>query len=151
MPTAARLHRLSARIALWWLAACLVLGPALGRMHQVLHGPLASAAAMAQIPFAAPGSAAAWLGAASPAPAHTVHHGSVHGGHGSVHALFQGHGDADCELLDQLLFGGALLPAPLAVASLATASPPQDMPSEGIDARHRPAFLARAPPALLSA
>ncbi|GAA6119284.1 hypothetical protein [Acidovorax sp. FG27] len=132
---------MSARAALWWLALCLVLGPALGRMHQVVHGPLASPAAAA-----AKASAHGALGHQADA-----HHRASGGGHAGVHALFQGHGGADCELLDQLLFGGALLPAPLVVAALAAAPLTAEAASRGIDARLQRGFLARAPPAAASA
>lgn len=121
-----------ARLALWWLAACLVLGPALGRMHQVLHGPLAmrAAAALQHVP----GQEAQ--------PGH---------GHSGMQALFHGHASADCELLDQLLFGGALLPPALLVAALAAAPLAAIAPPSGIDARRQRSFLARAPPPLASA
>jgi len=132
---------MSARVALWWLALCLVLGPALGRMHQVVHGPLASPA-VAAVKASAHGARSLDAGA---------HHRAAEGGHAGVHALFQGHGGADCELLDQLLFGGALLPAPLLVAALAAAPLAVEAASRGIDARLRRGFLARAPPAAASA
>ncbi|WP_311220799.1 MULTISPECIES: hypothetical protein [unclassified Acidovorax] len=129
-------HALKARVALWCLAVCLVLGPSLGRMHQVVHGRLAHAAGVLQ--------------SAHGEPAHSH---ATHGTHGTVvvQALFNGHAGSDCQLLDQLLFGGALLPAPLPVAALSTAPAPQTQPSAGIDARPQRAFSARAPPASASA
>ena len=69
--------RLARRLALAWLVLALVLAPALGQMHRVLHLPVA-------------------LGLAQPA-------GHDHG----LGALFGGHSPADCQLLDQLHHGGA--------------------------------------------
>jgi len=65
-------QRLARRLALAWLVLALVLAPALGQMHRVLHLPVA-------------------LGLAQPA-------GHDHG----LGALFGGHSPADCQLLDQL-------------------------------------------------
>lgn len=103
-----------------WLAWALVLAPALGRMHEVLHAPLGSAA-QAQA---------------------SHHHSADHG----ISAWFAGHDDVDCLVLDQLVHGldsqppawtlGHNLPqnrslAPMAWHLLPTAAP---------------VFLARAPP-----
>ena len=69
--------RLARRLALAWLVLALVLAPALGQMHRVLHLPVA-------------------VGLAQPT-------GHDHG----LGALFGGHSPADCQLLDQLHHGGA--------------------------------------------
>lgn len=122
----------AARLASWLLALCLVLSPALGRVHQVVHGgPLGTA-----VP-AAP--------QAHGATAQAANHGHAHGS-GMLEALFHGHAGSDCNLLDQLLFGMALLPVPV-LAVLPGAEPaPHTPPATGIGARPQRAFLARAPP-----
>ena len=115
-----------ARVASWLLALCLVLSPALGRVHQVVHG-------------------GPW-GAAVPAAAQAANHGHSH--RSVLEALFHGHAGSDCNLLDQLLFGMALLPVPV-LAVLPGADPaPHTPPATGIGARPQRAFLARAPPGL---
>ncbi len=105
-----------------------MLAPALGRMHQVVHGSR---------------GAAPW--------AQQQHKGGARGTAQQavdvLHALFAGHGSADCQVLDQQALGAGAWPAcalPLvqalpgqAPAGLAGAAP----------ARRRPAPLhARAPP-----
>ncbi|ADX46358.1 hypothetical protein Acav_2446 [Paracidovorax avenae ATCC 19860] len=113
--------------ALWmWLAAALVLAPALGRVHQVVHGPVA---AMAQ----------QGAGAGLIPPSHGRDAGLLE-------ALFSHHADSDCHLLDQSLFGAALLPALLPAAMPAAAPAPDELPATGVGARPQRAFLARAPP-----
>ncbi len=108
----------------WGLALllALVLGPALGRVHQIVHGP----------------------GGGSQAAAHG---GATRQALDTLHMLFAGHGHADCQVLDQQsTLGGAwqvpALPpaqaAPQAAPAVAAAAPP---------ATRRPApFHARAPP-----
>jgi len=118
-------------MASWLLVLCLVLSPALGRVHQVVHGG----------PLGAAGPAA---GPVSGAPAQAAKHGHAHGS--VLEALFHGHAGSDCNLLDQLLFGAALLPVPV-LAVLPGAEPaPDTPPATGIGARPQRAFLARAPP-----
>lgn len=107
------------RLALVWLLLALVLAPTLGRMHQVLHVP----------------------GSAAP----QVH---AHGGQAfdTLHALFAGHGNADCQVLDQqTLVGAASGQAPALVQEqpqLPPAATPAAAPGTGGSAP----FHARAPP-----
>ncbi|WCM91151.1 hypothetical protein M5C99_11990 [Acidovorax sp. NCPPB 2350] len=129
MPTslpAARRQRRTRTLALWmWLAMALVLAPALGRVHQVVHGPTAGAA-------------------------QAVDRAGGHGGHahpaGVLEALFTGHAGSDCHLLDQSLFGDALPPAPLPAPAPGAVPVPPSLPATGIGARPSRTFLARAPP-----
>ncbi|SFD92745.1 hypothetical protein [Paracidovorax konjaci] len=124
-------------LAVWmWLALALALAPALGRMHQVVHGAAAGPA---------------WVAAAA-AKAQAVHAPGRHAGHaprtagGGLEALFAGHAGSDCNLLDQSLFGAALLPALLPAAAQAATPAPVSLPQTGIGARPQRTFLARAPP-----
>ncbi|AVS76405.1 hypothetical protein SAMN04489708_1076 [Paracidovorax cattleyae] len=131
-PSGAR--RMHARaFALWmWLAVALVLAPALGRVHQVVHGPVAA--------MALQGAGAAVAGGARLAPLSHGHDA------GLLEALFSHHADSDCHLLDQSLFGAVLLPALLPAAMPAEAPAPDGLPAPGVGARPQRAFLARAPP-----
>ncbi|XDF33112.1 hypothetical protein RBH89_12940 [Paracidovorax avenae] len=133
LPSTGSRWRRGRAFALWmWLAAALVLAPVQGRVHQVVHGPVAAMASQAA------GAAASDDGlAASPGQAH---------GAGLLEALFSHHADSDCHLLDQSLFGAALLPALLPVVMPAAAPAPDDPPATGVGARPQRAFLARAPP-----
>ena len=77
-----------ARQLLWWLVLAMLLAPALGRVHQLLHPP-------------------AWQGSG---PGHVHVHavpaayaGASHGAPGPwLLALFVGHSHSDCQLHDQL-------------------------------------------------
>lgn len=104
----------------------LVLAPALGRVHQVVHGPVAA--------MALQGAGAGLIPASHGRDA------------GLLEALFSHHADSDCHLLDQSLFGAALLPALLPAAMPAAAPAPEELPATGVGARPQRAFLARAPP-----
>ena len=108
--------RLARRLALAWLVLALVLAPALGQMHRVLHLPMA-------------------LGLAQPA-------GHDHG----LGALFGGHSPADCQLLDQLHHGGAAVAEsslPLAPPNGQRVASPAAQP---LRAAPPLPFQARAPP-----
>ena len=108
--------RLARRLALAWLVLALVLAPALGQMHRVLHLPVA-------------------LGLAQPA-------GHDHG----LGALFGGHSPADCQLLDQLHHGGAAVAEsslPLAPPDGQQVASPAAQP---LRAAPPLPFQARAPP-----
>ncbi len=125
---------LNARAALWWLALCLLVAPALGRMHQVLHGPAFRVQAMAAPAAGAQEQHAGFASEASPA-------------HGTVEALFGSHTGSTCDLLDLLLFGAFLLPAPWLLPVRDLVPPPQTPPLASASARVLRRFLARAPPA----
>lgn len=126
LPTALR------RVAVWALLLALVLSPALGRWHQVLH--------------------------ATPAPAVVALHDDDVAG-GSVHAipaahapsllaaLFSGHAPIDCLLLDQMALGTALpCSAPVLPAAAPAVAPSAPVP-ERMAVRHVALFQARGPPA----
>lgn len=128
--TPALMLHLRRRLALAWLLLALVLAPALGRMHQVLHLP------------------------AGQGLAHALHddgHARDAASAGqqaldTLHALFAGHSAADCQVLDeQTLVGAALGQAPAQVQAqpqLPPAKTPAPVPRAG---RAAP-FHARAPP-----
>ena len=129
----------------YWLAAMLalamVLGPTLGQMHKAVHAaataPALSYGGIGHIAHASASEAPACAG-----PAADCVSGSW------IHALFAGHGPADCQLLDQASHGYA---GPPAVAQFAAAAPD---PAQPFIALSRPraifvaaSFDARAPPA----
>lgn len=109
------------RLALAWLLLALVLAPMLGRMHQVLHMPAG------------------------------VDH-SVHGHAGqqqvvdALHALFAGHGDADCQVLDQQTLVGAALGQAPALLQAQPQLPPAGAPAPAPGTGGAAPFHARAPP-----
>ncbi|WP_313075218.1 hypothetical protein [Melaminivora sp.] len=113
------------RFALGWLLLALVLAPALGRVHQIVHGLGTTSAELA-----------ANAGAHSPASRALD----------MLHALFAGHGSADCQVLDQQTLGG---PTPAPLLALAHAAP-QATPAASLAAapvaRRTAPFQARAPP-----
>ncbi len=125
-----------AHAALWWLALCLLLAPALGHLHQVLHGSAFRAAAAATAL-----QAQEETGLAS-------HAGDEAGGHAhdTVARLFDGHSGKSCDLLDPLLFGAFLLPAPLPLPAQGFAPRPECRPFDSAGVKTQRAFLARAPP-----
>ncbi|WP_415797104.1 hypothetical protein [Comamonas aquatilis] len=79
------------------LALALVLGPALGQMHRVVHEAANSTASSVGNAY---GSAAVFA---------TDSH--VASGYGWIHDLFAGHGPAECQLLDEHNHGYAGPPA----------------------------------------
>lgn len=122
----------------WLLAWAMVLAPLLGQMHRVVHlGNLAGQASHVQQPAVQPAAAQPY--AAQPAS-------------DWVHALFDGHGPAGCQLLDQhhheLAGPPSLAPLPFiwAVHAVASATVPVR------DGRMLAAFFhARAPPTITAA
>lgn len=76
-----RMHSLHAPWMAWWLAMALVLAPAMGRMHEVLHAPLSNAQM-------------------APTTASTAH--SAHPSASGIAAWFADHSALDCQLLDHL-------------------------------------------------
>lgn len=130
--------RFQQRFAFWWLALALVLAPALGRMHQVVHAPLALGTALA-------GTAATATRLADAARV------AVQGSEQAVdvpHGLFASHAVADCLLLDQQLLGGTLLATPHAAPQIHAL--PHALPAlpatARVGKRRLWASLARAPP-----
>lgn len=118
------------RVGLAWLLLALLLAPMLGRMHQVLHVPGASQGA---------------LPAAHPAAGELAHDAGRHATD-LLHALFAGHGTADCQVLDQSTqLGSGSGPAGVAAQVLAQTAPAAPAASAPA-ARRFAAFRARAPP-----
>jgi hypothetical protein len=113
------------RWALWWLALALLVAPALGHMHRIVHGP----------------------------QAHTAH-AHVQAQHGHAHAhgvadLFVAHDDdSTCRLFDQLTHSDALpaLPA-LALPLLLVPFLFRRFERNAVS-RRAALFDARGPPAL---
>lgn len=121
-----RMQRLLAPWMAWWLALAVVLAPALGRMHEVLHAPLSLTAHPAL-----------------QATAHAPESAHAHG----VATWFGEHTQAQCLVLDQLGHGAAS-PAPLVLASQSLpAHPPAWTSTAHLLPAPRTVFLARAPPA----
>lgn len=117
---------------LWALVLAMLLAPALGRVHQVLH------------PAALPGPAAQMLGSGAAAKPGAA--GDSAAGHWLL-ALFAGHDHKECLLLDQL----SAWAGPPAAAPQLPAALPQEPPAQvhvriagGGSAAY---FDARAPPA----
>lgn len=147
-PAPARPAR-SRALALWlWLAlaAAMALAPALGRMHELVHGPAAQGMGAVALPSAGPADAVRpGIDRAALRPSPHAHAA------GMLDALFAGHAGSDCTLLDHSLFGAALLPALLPGAAPAAAPAPREVPATGIGARPPRTRLARAPPAGMTA
>ena len=121
MSVFSRMHQLRTSWMAWWLALALVVAPALGRMHQVLHAP--------GLP-----------------QAHTPVHTHAHALHEDAHDLFGEHSVLECLVFDQLGHGcdDQLAPALIAHAL------PNAAPVWSTDPAALPAalsvFEARAPP-----
>lgn len=112
---------------LWALVLAMLLAPALGRVHQVLH------------PAALPGAAAQMVGSGAAADPGASGHWLL--------ALFAGHEHKDCLLLDQL----SAWAGPPAAGPQLPAAMPQEPPAQ-VHARivaggSAAYFDARAPPA----
>lgn len=112
------------RLALGWLAWALVLAPALGLVHQVVHG---------QLPVAG---------------LHAYVHGGKHEGKGFLAALFAGHQAGDCHLLDQHTNGGPAAFVPTLVLPPWPCALPRTQPGHVAPARWFGFFEARAPPGM---
>ena len=122
------------RAAVWGLLLALVLAPALGRWHQVLHATPASAV------VALPDDGGARVAAHATPAAHAP---------SLLAALFSGHAPIDCLLLDQLALGTALpCSAPVLPAAAPAVAPSAPAP-ERWAVRHVALFQARGPPALV--
>lgn len=120
---------------LWWLVLAMLLAPALGRIHQVLHAP-------------------AWQGQAPLGQAH-VHAepalpGAAHAGSAVpwMLALFSGHGHADCQLHDQLNAWASPPAAGQALPAALAQEPPRHVEGRTASAGSAAFFDPRAPPAV---
>lgn len=133
-PPRPSMHRAApARQLLWWLVLAMLLAPALGRVHQLLHPPA--------WPAAVPGQAHVHA-----APA--LHADTGHGAPGRwLLALFAGHSHSDCQLHDQL---NAWASPPVAGEPLPVAFAqelPRAVPQRCAVAGSAAFFDPRAPPA----
>jgi hypothetical protein len=120
------------RAAVWGLLLALVLAPALGRWHQVLHATPAPAVVALHDDGGAGGSGHATPAAYAPS---------------LLSALFSGHAPVDCLLLDQLALGTALPCSAPVLPPAAPAVAPSAPAPERIAVRHVGLFQARGPPA----
>jgi len=114
------------RLAWGVLLLALVLGPALGRVHQIVHG-------------AGSGSQAT--------TSHAAAQGTARQALDVLHALFAGHGHADCQALDQQsTLGGAWQAPALALSQAAPQAVPAGVAPTPRAGRRPSPFHARAPP-----
>lgn len=111
----------------WWLALALVLAPALGRMHEVLHAPIS---------------------ATTTAPLHTQADGGHHGHleHHGIAAWFDGHDALACLVLDQLGHGNSDTPLVTIAAHAQPSAPPDWVCQAHLLPPPPRVFMARAPP-----
>jgi hypothetical protein len=125
-----RIHQLRAPWMAWWLALALVVAPALGRMHEVLHAPA--------LPHTQ-------IQAHNAAPAHAHEHitqsGDVLGSD-----LFGSHSALECLALDQLGHALGFNFGPLAVVHALPSSPPVWSTAHTALPVPTALFDARAPP-----
>lgn len=127
---APRLQR--TRLLLCWLALAMLLAPALGRIHQVVH-PAVGQGAVFHV-HAAPASASQ-----ADADPHAPGHWLL--------ALFFGHGHSDCQLHDQLnAWAGPPIAGPPLSAGLSTELP-RHVEVQTASAGSAAFFDPRAPPA----
>lgn len=122
------------RVAVWALLLALVLAPALGRWHQVLHATPAPAVVALHDDGVAGGSVQATPAAYAPS---------------LLAALFSGHAPIDCLLLDQLALDIALPCSAPVLPEAAPAVAPSAPAPERMAVRHVALFQARGPPALV--
>lgn len=119
---------------LWWLVLAMLLAPALGRIHQVLHAP-------------------AWQGQAPLGQAHVHAEPALQGAAGEAGpgpwmlALFSGHGHADCQLHDQLNAWASPPAAGQALPAALAQEPPRHVAGRTASAGSAAFFDPRAPPA----
>ena len=110
-------------LVLWWLALALLVAPALGHMHRIVHGP----------------------------QTHTPH-AQVHAPHAQAHGvadLFAVHGDdSSCRLFDQLTQSDALPALPVLALPLLLVPFLFRRFEREVVAREAALFDARGPPAL---
>lgn len=131
------------------LALAMVLGPTLGQMHRAVHlGSAPGGKIHAVHSHAAPALVAALVEVAGNCPADRSNCASDLSW---VHALFAGHGPAECQLLDQANHGYA---GPVAVLAF-SAPPPDSFIPRPFASAPRAIFIAaplaaRAPPLSLS-
>ncbi|MEG2631389.1 MAG: hypothetical protein RSB42_11005 [Comamonas sp.] len=131
-PVARQSYGAPARL-LWWLVLAMLLAPALGRIHQVLHPP-------------------AWqgqptLGHVHAQPAAALQSGARQGDAPWLLALFVGHSHSDCQLHDQL---NAWASPPMLGQALPAAllqQPPRHVEGRTASAGSAAFFDPRAPPA----
>ncbi|QIL80279.1 hypothetical protein G7047_10475 [Diaphorobacter sp. HDW4A] len=119
-----------------WLMLALVLSPALGLVHKVVHGSGLPAPLAIEV-------VAQFTQSAGEAAAPQSQEG--------LHGLFGAHTKSECVLLDQIALGHALMAHALPVAQpLPAALPVADVPAPPLG-QHAAPFRARGPPSLLLA
>ncbi len=137
------------------LALAMVLSPALGQMHRAVHAGATHNAAHGQHwGHAAATTALLTQATVVRSAADCVSSSSDRSGCASdlswVHALFAGHGPAECQLLDQANHGYAGPPAVVAfVAPVPATALPQPYAPEPRTIFFAAPFDARGPPSLL--
>ncbi|WP_228529985.1 hypothetical protein [Diaphorobacter caeni] len=127
------------RLGMCWLMLALVLSPALGLVHKVVHG--------SGVPAPLAIQAVAQLAQAGDAA--TVESASVQPAQDGVHGLFGAHTKAECVLLDQIALGHALMAQALPLAQPLPAAPPVADISAPPPGQHAAPFHARGPPSSL--
>ncbi len=123
---------------LWWLVLAMLLAPALGRIHQVLHPPAWQGQSTVGLVHA---HAHSQTGAAVPAGARQADADPW------LLALFVGHSHSDCQLHDQL---NAWASPPMLAQALPAAllqEPPRHVEGRTASAGSAAFFDPRAPPA----
>ena len=120
-------------LLLWWLVLALLVAPALGHMHRIVHGPQAQTQTQTQT---------------SQARVHAPHAQPQAQAHG-VADLFAVHGDdSSCRLFDQLTHSDALPAMPVLALPLLLVPFLFRRLERDIVAREAALFDARGPPAL---
>ena len=138
------------------LALAMVLSPALGQMHRAVHaGATQNVAHGPHWGHAAATTALLTQATVVSSAADCIGASSERSGCASdlswVHALFAGHGPAECQLLDQANHGYAGPPAVVAfVAPVPATALPQSFAPEPRTIFFAAPFDARGPPSLLS-
>ena len=119
MTIKSRMHQLHAPWMAWWLVWALVVAPALGRMHEVLHAPALPHAHVAS----------------------THSHADKH-----VHDAFGAHSQLECLVFDQLGHGSNHTPAIALIAYALPNAVPVWISDATALPQAPAAFEARAPP-----
>jgi hypothetical protein len=137
-----------------WLLLALVVVPALGRLHQVMHaklpqgvqaGPIGRGGpTLQEAGHSPPPSSPRGTQASAPTQARGHDHGHQQA---LLGLLLADHAPVDCLLLDQLALGDALHSAPTALATPVPAQAGLAHPATRHGVRHVALYQARGPPA----
>ena len=144
-------------LLVWALVWAMLVAPALGQMHRAVHAAgegrtsVAALHGLSSLDSAAYHAAASFVDCDGAGAARSLANTQAHASW--IHALFAGHGPAECQLLDQLHHALAGPPAaielpqalPAAHFALPATTAPRAIPSAAhFDARAPPALAARA-------